>query len=287
MGIDSYVEVTIETQFMDDTMEMSDFSTLMNEVLAMDKTPTADAEYKNLTKCLNSNLTDLIAQMMPTMEDDKPRQWINETVKNDDGTVRMVNRTWSNGTVWRDPTDNSTQLVEKLRIPLRKIDLLLLEAGQEIDITCKDPLARPSQDWYDLDPWDGKVTAVCQENGEYSVRTTQLALCQVVCDQLSIPQPDLESGLVSRECVGDPPGSNSPSGRPPQRDQHECQDSCQRTGASLKIGCQGCKTTSSCGTMTDLFMSARKIGTELVVDLITALTCSSVKIMANIILQPG
>ena len=64
-------QVTIETQFMDETMEMSDFSTLMNEVLAMDKTPTADAEYKNLTKCLNSNLTDLIAQMMPTMEDDK------------------------------------------------------------------------------------------------------------------------------------------------------------------------------------------------------------------------
>ena len=101
--------MTIETQFMDDTMEMSDFSTLMDEVLAMDKTPTAEAEYRNLTKCLNSNLTDLIAQMMPTMEDDKvrakqgilmrktlsllqPRQWINETVKNDDGTVRMVNR---------------------------------------------------------------------------------------------------------------------------------------------------------------------------------------------------
>merc|ERR1712015_455669 len=88
----------------------------------------------------------------------------------------MVNRTWSNGTVWRDPADNSTQLVEKLRIPLRKIDLLLLEAGQEIDITCKDPLARPSQDWYDLDPWDGKVTAVCQEYGEYSVRKTQQPL---------------------------------------------------------------------------------------------------------------
>ena len=102
-------QVTIETQFMDDTMEMSDFSTLMDEVLAMDKTPTAEAEYRNLTKCLNSNLTDLIAQMMPTMEDDKvrakqgilmrktlsllqPRQWINETVKNNDGTVRMVNR---------------------------------------------------------------------------------------------------------------------------------------------------------------------------------------------------
>ena len=64
-------QVTIETQFMDDTMEMSDFSTLMDEVLAMDKTPTAEAEYKNLTKCLNTNLTDLIAQMMPTMEDDK------------------------------------------------------------------------------------------------------------------------------------------------------------------------------------------------------------------------
>ena len=67
-------QVTIETQFMDETMEMSDFSTLMNEVLAMDKTPTADAEYKNLTKCLNTNLTDLIAQMMPTMEDDKVRR---------------------------------------------------------------------------------------------------------------------------------------------------------------------------------------------------------------------
>ena len=67
-------QVTIETQFMDDTMEMSDFSTLMDEVLAMDKTPTAEAEYKNLTKCLNTNLTDLIAQMMPTMEDDKVNQ---------------------------------------------------------------------------------------------------------------------------------------------------------------------------------------------------------------------
>ena len=67
-------QVTIETQFMDETMEMSDFATLMDEVLAMDKTPTAEAEYKNLTKCLNTNLTDLIAQMMPTMEDDKVRQ---------------------------------------------------------------------------------------------------------------------------------------------------------------------------------------------------------------------
>jgi len=189
---------------MDDTMDKSDFSTLMDEVLAMDKTPTAEAEFRNLTSCKNTNLTDLIAQMMPTMEDDKPREWINETVKNDDGSVKMVNRTWSNGTVWRDPVDNSTQLVEKLRIPLRKIDLLELEAGQEIDITCKDPLARPSQDWYDLDPWDGKVTAVCQENGEYSVRTTQLALCKVVCDQLSIPQPDLESGLVFTGVRGGP-----------------------------------------------------------------------------------
>ena len=65
------VKVTIETQFMDDTMDKSDFSTLMNEVLAMDKTPTAEAEFKNLTSCKNTNLTDLIAQMMPTMEDDK------------------------------------------------------------------------------------------------------------------------------------------------------------------------------------------------------------------------
>ena len=65
------LKVTIETQFMDDTMDKSDFSTLMNEVLAMDKTPTAEAEFKNLTSCKNTNLTDLIAQMMPTMEDDK------------------------------------------------------------------------------------------------------------------------------------------------------------------------------------------------------------------------
>ena len=67
------LKVTIETQFMDDTMEKPDFSTLMNEVLAMDKTPTAEAEFKNLTSCKNTNLTDLIAQMMPTMEDDKVR----------------------------------------------------------------------------------------------------------------------------------------------------------------------------------------------------------------------
>ena len=66
-----HLKVTIETQFMDDTMDKSDFSTLMNEVLAMDKTPTAEAEFRNLTSCLNTNLTDLIAQMMPTMEDDK------------------------------------------------------------------------------------------------------------------------------------------------------------------------------------------------------------------------
>ena len=65
------LKVTIETQFMDDTMDKSDFSTLMDEVLAMDKTPTAEAEFRNLTSCLNTNLTDLIAQMMPTMEDDK------------------------------------------------------------------------------------------------------------------------------------------------------------------------------------------------------------------------
>ena len=64
---------------------------------------------------------------------------------------------------------------------------------------------------------------------EYSVRTTQLALCQVVCDQLSIPQvsmhvncrtafsysqeklliyiflqPDLESGLVFTGVRGGP-----------------------------------------------------------------------------------
>ena len=65
------LKVTIETQFMDDTMDKSDFSTLMDEVLAMDKTPTAEAEFRNLTSCKNTNLTDLIAQMMPTMEDDK------------------------------------------------------------------------------------------------------------------------------------------------------------------------------------------------------------------------
>ena len=64
-------QVTIETQFMDETMEKSDFATLMNEVLAMEKTPTAEAKYQNLTICENTNLTDLIAQMMPTMEDDK------------------------------------------------------------------------------------------------------------------------------------------------------------------------------------------------------------------------
>ena len=74
-------QVTIETQFMDETMEMSDFSTLMDEVLAMDKTPTSEAEYKNLTKCLNSNLTDLIAQMMSTMEDDKVSQSRNTALK--------------------------------------------------------------------------------------------------------------------------------------------------------------------------------------------------------------
>ena len=73
--------MTIETQFMDETMEMSDFSTLMDEVLAMDKTPTAEAEYKPLTKCLNTNLTDLIAQMMPTMEDDKVSQARNRALK--------------------------------------------------------------------------------------------------------------------------------------------------------------------------------------------------------------
>ena len=66
-----HLKVTIETQFMDDTMDKSDFSTLMDEVLAMDKTPTAEAEFRNLTSCKNTNLTDLIAQMMPTMEDDK------------------------------------------------------------------------------------------------------------------------------------------------------------------------------------------------------------------------
>ena len=66
-----HLKVTIETQFMDDTMDKSDFSTLMDEVLAMDKTPTAEAEFRNLTSCKNPNLTDLIAQMMPTMEDDK------------------------------------------------------------------------------------------------------------------------------------------------------------------------------------------------------------------------
>ena len=131
-------------------------------------------------------------------------------------------RTWSNGTVWRDPTDNSTQLVEKVKLfqnyflefeifsceyhsgkltscCWKLVKRLISHAskifntllGWQYVIYCsrkfqkdlhffkgfsfskrilifwflRDPLARPSQDWYDLDPWDGKVTAVCQENG--------------------------------------------------------------------------------------------------------------------------
>ena len=71
-------------------------------------------------------------------------------------------------------------------------DSVQLEAGQEVELTCKEPLARPSQDWcvlycsitrctvvgrYDLDPHDGRVTAVCQEDG---VRSTVL-YCPLYC----------------------------------------------------------------------------------------------------------
>ena len=60
---------------------------------------------------------------------------------------------------------------------------------------CRNPLSRPSQDWYDLQPHDGAVTAVCQYDGTFSVRATQLAPCITVCDQYNIPTPDMVAGL--------------------------------------------------------------------------------------------
>ena len=63
------------------------------------------------------------------------------------------------------------------------------------NLHCRDPLTRPSQDWYDLEPWDGKITAVCQSDGLYNVRATQLAICVTVCDQHRIPVPDMGAGL--------------------------------------------------------------------------------------------
>ena len=71
---------------------------------------------------------------------------------------------------------------------------------------CRDPLTRPSQDWYDLQPHDGAVTAVCQYDGTFSVRATQLAPCVTVCDQYNIPTPDMVAGLqfmgIKRKTTG-------------------------------------------------------------------------------------
>ena len=78
-------------------------------------------------------------------------------------------------------------------------DSVQLEAGQEVELTCKEPLARPSQDWsvlyctiprctvvgrYDLDPHDGRVTAVCQEDGVTPLYCTAVLHC---CADLQCP----------------------------------------------------------------------------------------------------
>ena len=39
------------------------------------------------------------------------------------------------------------------------------------------------------------MTAVCQYDGTFSVRATQLAPCITVCDQYAIPTPDMVAGL--------------------------------------------------------------------------------------------
>ena len=88
----------------------------------------------------------------------------------------------------------------------QEYDSEMVSVGEEVEITCKDSLARPSQDWYDLSPHDGRVTAVCQYDGTFSVRATQLAPCVTVCDQYDIPTPDMVAGLqfmgIKRKTTG-------------------------------------------------------------------------------------
>ena len=51
-----------------------DFSTLMGEVLAMDKTPTAEAEYKNLTSALKKHIVSFAASPMD-QQNSEEWQW--------------------------------------------------------------------------------------------------------------------------------------------------------------------------------------------------------------------
>jgi len=182
-----------------------------------------------LPTCKNTNLTDLLPHIMESMEHDKQIILKNRTKKCLDGTQEMVLVSMNctvNGTaktLTSETCENSTEVTkteiettctEKDGTPEKDTTeisppLLLMDGGQavsydskeltvgeEISITCKEPMTRPSQDWYDLSPWDGSVTAVCQADGTYTVRATQLAVCTTVCDQLNIPTPDMVAGLL-------------------------------------------------------------------------------------------
>jgi len=135
-----------------------------------------------LTTCPNSQLTELLPTHMDSMTHDKPETYINKTIKNEDGTDVL-------------DSDGNPKLLIVNKAPVLE-DTTRLKAGQEVNMWCKDLKTQPSEDIYDLDPFDGKISAVCQPDGMYSVRVTQLAQCITVCDQSKIPLPDLKSGLV-------------------------------------------------------------------------------------------
>merc|ERR1711902_238639 len=100
----------------------------------------------------------------PYMEHDKEEEFINVTQKYPNGTVLMTDD---------DPPKEKYVWLNKTH-PMQQ-DINYLDVGEEVTMKCKDSLERPSEDYLDLDPYDGKITAVCQPDENYSVRVTQLA----------------------------------------------------------------------------------------------------------------
>jgi len=192
-----FVQFTMETQFVDDThiKTKDEFQALVAPVLDTGKVGDfqlnaedvdevqgkQEISFPDLPTCSNVNLTDVMASAMPTMTHNKPvnmmtyKDYYNETTINTNETghdqyVMAGDEAWTN-------------------------DTLELSVGGEIELTCKKGLEKPSRDWYDLDPVDGIVTAVCQPDGKYSVRATMLAMCITTCDAKNIPIPDKQAGL--------------------------------------------------------------------------------------------
>lgn len=180
----------MEFQFMD---PVADFEALFTSVASggVDgfNVSSPNASFPLKTKCKNDQLTELLVTHMESMEHDKLENIVNKTVKDlDDNDVL-------------DADGNIKYMQEKDGTFITE-DIEYLEAGQVVNMKCKDPILRPSADRYDLDSSDGLVTAVCQPDGNYSVRVTQLGPCVAVCDQTKIPIPGLDTGLVLHGILG-------------------------------------------------------------------------------------